>query len=463
MTVMLDISRLIARQRFATPTGIDRFELSYARWLLDSGAGPIFVETGASGSSVVPPDAVRNLIERVNRQWAATTMSQAEELQLRSIVAAIEGEQPWQPPKARESFSVATLPALVKSQVVRAVRRMASAWNPLPAESAFIHVSHARLHRPSSFSWLTARRPQAVFYVHDLIPLSHPEFVRLGEPERHMRRMSTVLSHASLVLCNSRMTAAMLDRLAERQGLPQPRSAVLPPGVNDVFLQTPGDQLVRTKRPYFLCIGTIEPRKNHALLLKLWRRLVERHGRNAPRLVIVGRRGWDSAELFKLLDNPGTLQDAVIEVPDLSDAPLAQLLAGASALLAPSFVEGYGMPVAEALAIGTPVIASRIDAHREITRGSTTLLDPLDGGDWLQSIEAHAARHGSRRLRGTRCTTRPPWTWPDHFHALERLMAADRKEAIHDRNIEGGNVSYEAARWVSRSAVQTSLTGWAKG
>lgn len=463
MTVTLDISRLISRQRFATPTGIDRFELSYARWLLDSGKEPVFVETGATGSSVVPAAAARNLIERVDRQWSATSLSQDEELQLRSIVAAIEGERPWRRTMAREPLSFSALPALMKSQAAYALRRMTSAFRPLPAENTFIHVSHARLHRPSAFSWLTARRPQAVFYVHDLIPLSHPEFVRQGEPERHMRRMRTVLSHASLVLCNSSMTAAMLDRLAERQGLPQPRSAVLPPGVNDAFLQLPGAQLPRSKRPYFVCIGTIEPRKNHALLLKLWRRLVERHGRDAPRLVIIGRRGWDNAELFKLLDNPGTLQDTVIEVSDLSDAPLTQLLAGAAALLAPSFVEGYGMPVAEALALGTPVIASRIDAHREITRGATTLLDPLDGGDWLKAIEAHAARHGSRRPHSTRWVTRPPWTWPDHFHALERLMAADRKVASQSRTIESGDLAYDAARWASPSPVTPSLTGWSKG
>lgn len=463
MTVVLDISRLISRQHFATPTGIDRFELSYARWLLDGESAPVFIETRASGSTIVRSEVARALISRVSRRWAVTTMSQREELQLRAIAAAIEGERPWRPPRPGQTFDLSALSNSMRQRAAGAIRRAFPPWRPVPAESAFIHVSHARLHCPASFSWLTARRPLAVFYIHDLIPLSHPEFVRLGEPERHMRRMSTVLSHASLILCNSRMTAAMLDRLAERQGLPQPRSAVLPPGVTEVFLKAPGNeeqyQPIRTKRPYFVCIGTIEPRKNHALLLKLWRRLLERQGPKAPRLVIVGRRGWDNAELFKFLDNPATLQDAIIEVPDLPDAPLVRLLTGASALLAPSFVEGYGMPVAEALAVGTPVIASRIDAHREIAYGATTLLDPLDGPEWLQSIEAHAARHGNRRPHGVPSNTRVPWTWPDHFRALERLMTADHRMATRSRETEDDEPAYEIARR-SRPGARPLPVGW---
>lgn len=458
MTVMLDISRLISRQRRATPTGIDRFELSYALWLLGSGQDPVFVETGANGSSVVHPRAARALIERVDRQWAGVTMSPHHEQQFRLILAAIDGEQPWRRPVSIQPTGPSALPALVGGHASRFMRRLASAWMPLPTQSPFIHVSHARLHRPSSFSWLDGRPPRALFYVHDLIPISHPEFVRLGEAQRHMQRMRTVLSHASLILCNSGTTAATLDRLAERQGLPQPRSAVLPPGVNDVFLRAAEGPFVQTNRPYFVCVGTIEPRKNHALLLRLWRRLVERYGRGAPRLVIVGRRGWDNAELFKLLDSPGALQDAIIEVSDLADAPLARLLAGASALLAPSFVEGYGMPVAEALAIGTPVIASRIESHREIAGGATTLLDPLDGGDWLQSIEAHAARHTRRRQRMRRAN-RPSWTWSHHFSALERLMAVDLTVTIRSRHPEHRDAARGAAPRES-PALAGSREGW---
>lgn len=441
MTLMLDISRLMARRHFATPTGIDRFELSYAQWLLNADSKTAFIETGASGSWALRPDIARTLIEQTERRWATTRTTPDEARQLDAIVAAIEGRLPWQ--RNKGASPSASFSSRATDRARHAMCQVTRAWTPPPSDGTLIHVSHARLHHPKAWSWLEGRE-RGIFYVHDLIPLSHPEFVRLGEPERHLQRIRTVLRHAKLVLCNSRVTAATLDQLAQQACMVQPRSAVLPPGVNEAFLHVPGDGPIKTNHPYFVCLGTIEPRKNHALLLKLWRRLVERHGQSAPRLVMVGRRGWDNAELFKLLDRCGPLLNAVIELADLSDAPLARLVAGASALLAPSFVEGYGMPVGEALAVGTPVIASDITAHREIVGCTATLLDPLDGRDWLAAIEHHAARHGVRRTSHGRCVSR--WSWADHFRGLERLMQADRIE-VSTRRQPASRSAARPARW----------------
>jgi glycosyltransferase involved in cell wall biosynthesis len=95
--------------------------------------------------------------------------------------------------------------------------------------------------------------------------------------------------------------------------------------------------------PYFLVVSTIEPRKNHALLIEIWRRLIERGG-SPPKLVLVGRRGWESEQTFRELDFAPDLQQHLVQVPCLPSAHLRLLIRGAVAVLMPSFAEGYGIP-----------------------------------------------------------------------------------------------------------------------
>jgi len=422
MTVALDISRLIARQSYSTPTGIDRFELNYARWIRDRlGEKALFIETGIGGPAAVGGSRVRSLIDSLNDRWTEGVSAEIQDRQIDAIVAAIDGHRIWHVRAKDRGPAGALRTASFANGAARTMRGLASGWSAAAKASLLVHVSHTGLHKSEAFTWLRGKTRGGIFYVHDLIPLSHPEFVRAGEPERHFERMRTVLRHARLVLCNSQATARALDQLATMQNLAQPRTTILPPGIDDVFLQAGRFPPVVTARPYFVCVGTIEPRKNHALLLNIWRRMIEQRGSNVPRLVLVGRRGWDNAQLFKLLDRPDILANAVIEVPDCGDRALCRLLLGASALLSPSFVEGYGMPVVEALALRVPVIASNIRSHREIAGADATLLDPLDGRSWTEAIRACAER--PRRIRRDPRATL--WTWSDHFRTFERFLSSD--------------------------------------
>jgi glycosyltransferase involved in cell wall biosynthesis len=109
-------------------------------------------------------------------------------------------------------------------------------------------------------------------------------------------------------------------------------------------------------------------------------------GRQAPRLVIVGKRGWGNENVLDLLERCAPLQDSVIEVSGLSTPALKRLLDNARGLLMPSFAEGYGLPVAEALAAGVPVLASELPVFREIGGSGIEFIDPLAGLAWLKAI-----------------------------------------------------------------------------
>jgi glycosyltransferase involved in cell wall biosynthesis len=306
-------------------------------------------------------------------------------------------------------------------------RGAALGWGGRQAHGKFLfNTGHSGLEQPGYPALLKRQGARPVFFVHDLIPITHPEYCRPGEDGRHARRMDAVLGLAAGVVANSQATLAELARYAESRGKAMPPAAValLAPGLSAAA--PPGPRPLAP--PYFVMLGTIEPRKNHAFLLQLWRRLAERLGDAAPRLVVVGQRGWECENAADLLERCPALRGLVAEVPRCADAELADWLRHAQALLFPSFAEGYGLPLAEALALGVPAIASDLPAFREIAGGVPDYLDPLDGNGWAAAIAAYArpaspARAAQlRRLAGLRLPT-----WEEHFAVvdgfLERLDA----------------------------------------
>src|SRR5262249_22522618 len=138
---------------------------------------------------------------------------------------------------------------------------------------------------------------------------------------------------------------------------------VAPPGVN-AFPQPKNCSLGNRDYPYFAVLGTIEPRKNHLLLLNFWSRLAATLSA-PPRLLVIGPRGWENEQVLDMLERSRRLRGLVEEHNALSDAQVGSVLSRARALLLPSFAEGYGLPLAEALASGIPVLCSDIAVFRE--------------------------------------------------------------------------------------------------
>jgi glycosyltransferase involved in cell wall biosynthesis len=286
------------------------------------------------------------------------------------------------------------------------------------AGSFYLNVSHTGLGDPAVLGRISAAGAKPVVMVHDLIPINHPEFCSPQAESRHLRRMRQIVDHAEHVITNSKTTAAEFEAYADAEGKPRPPVTVVPLGIHPEFFTVPAP--IAASRPYFICVGTIEARKNLAFLLALWRRLEERLGAEAPRLVIVGRRGWENEAVIDHLDRSKAVIRLVHEVSDLRDEDLARLMSGAASLLSPSFAEGFDLPVLEALALRTPVIASKIAVHQEFA-ACATLVDPLDGPAWMTAIEAAAAS----RARGPEVASP---TWEAHFAEVAAILGLEQGE-----------------------------------
>jgi len=283
----------------------------------------------------------------------------------------------------------------------------------------YLNVGHTGLDQPKLPAWLARNGLRAIYLIHDLIPITHPQFCRPGELEKHEGRMSNALGSASGIIGNSQATLDELSDFARARGLPMPPAVVaLISGHHPSPKVTPS----KLDRPYFVAIGTIEGRKNHILLLKLWQRLVAELGPEAPILLVIGQRGWEAESALELLDDRDQWNGAVREISGADDEELASWLAGARALLMPSFAEGFGLPVIEALQAETPVIASDLPVFREIAGDIPTYLDPSDATAWEAAIRDFSGATPERDRQLARIPDFQAPTWRDHFHFVEHWL-----------------------------------------
>lgn len=284
----------------------------------------------------------------------------------------------------------------------------------------YLNVGHTGLNSARFARWVATAEVRPIYLIHDLIPITHPEFCREGEAEKHRERMRTVLRTASGVIGNSQATLDDLACFAQEQGLRMPPALTAWLGIDPLPVRA---NVRLTDRPSFIVLGTIEGRKNHQMLLNIWARLIDRLGTEAPRLLIVGQRGWAAQSVFEVLDEPEQLLGHVVELSGPTDDELASHLASARALLFPSHVEGYGLPLVEALGMGVPVIASNLPVFREIAGTTPLYLNPLDDQAWEAAILDYAnPDNPARSAQVERIKSFRPHDWQSHFDRVETWL-----------------------------------------
>lgn len=229
--------------------------------------------------------------------------------------------------------------------------------------------------------------------VHDVVPWTHPETLTPRGVAWHRRAISRLVRDADAIVVP---TAAVADELDAIFGV-RHRITVIPHGTTRLPSVTP-DEAARRAREldlpdrYVAAVGTVEPRKGLDVLLAALAR--PEHARTA--LVVVGQTGWGGIDLADLARHAGVPAERVRVLGRIDDAALGVVLSGAEVLVLPSRAEGFGLPILEAMAQGTPAVYSDLPVLREVA-GAVGWAAPVGHADALAAALTVALTEVSER------------------------------------------------------------------
>jgi glycosyltransferase involved in cell wall biosynthesis len=279
----------------------------------------------------------------------------------------------------------------------------------------------------------------------DLIPLKCPQFFD-GESfvARFRRYADFLVGEVDLLIAISNSTSDDLLEHARNCGGLRGRLETIRLGADfdvETAPQRPRELPDLSPRSFVLSVSTIQSRKNFDLLYRLWHRLSEESLADLPRLIIVGRRGFGSADLLWQISRDPLVERSIKVVHHASDAELSWLYRNCLWTLYPSFYEGWGLPVSESLAHGKYCLASDTSSLPEVGQGLIRLLDPLDFRAWHDSVldllrSPEILAEHERRIVGNY----QPVTWRQSAErlALELRQLLDRQPsaAFQETNLD---------------------------
>jgi glycosyltransferase involved in cell wall biosynthesis len=417
--VLHDLLRLFLGAADHTPRGIDRIDLAYARFLCTSWPGPCLgVLPTPLGPRLFDRARVLRGLDALERLWQEDTEPAADPV-FAHVQARLAG-QAVPPPPAPPRHALTAVPRvcrLLAATGVAAGQGVAAA----PRGAVYLNVGQLGWAAPFTTRWL-ARRPdiRPVFMLHDAIPVERRDLVSgLGHWTHRMMLQAVARRAAGLIVTTGAAAASVRAALAARGLAPVPTVGIGLP-VAPAFLGPPAPGPPLPPAPYFLVCGAIEPRKNLLMLLDVWQALRDRHGAAAPVLVVAGALARGGAPIQARLAAAGP---HVVAAARLSTPGLRRLMEGARALLMPSLAEGFGLPIVEALALGTPVLASDLPAHREAGGSFVTYLDPADRPAWTAAIAALAGDGAALAAARRQAAAYRPFTEEAYFARAGAFLA----------------------------------------
>jgi len=258
--------------------------------------------------------------------------------------------------------------------------------------------------------------------IYDLIPIEMPEYCAPGMDVLFPRFIMDTVWTADVVYAISESTKTAFVEYAKTL-----KAARIPPVRRirlgcDIPQQATPDRGFGGLQPgrFVLYVSTIEPRKNHRMLFDIWRLLSKTLGDKLPKLVLVGNKGWNTENFIANAEACLALYpDKIAILESVTDEELNWMYSNAYFTVYPSLHEGWGLPIAESLARGTPCIASASSSMPEAADTFCQLIDPYDFVGWKTAIEAYLTQpHLVAEARETIGSSYRTVTWDEAIRAF---------------------------------------------
>ena len=399
VTTWLDVTRLVSRAGRGVLTGIDRVEHAWLRHLLAVAAPDTrYLLRSTRGHLLLDHRGGQRLAEML----AGRGLPARGDL-LSCLIG--KGSNPRH--RVENALRRLALDRALPGGLARLIARSAK------GHFVYLNTGHSNLSQATLGAFAADPRARIAVLIHDLIPITHPDLVAHDMPQRFAARIATVRETADLVLSNSEATDD--DLAAHWADAPRrPPSVVTPLGVD----MPPRHEGPRDPR-HFVMLGTIEPRKNHALMIDVWEQLsAELPADRMPNLHIIGPTGWRVEALMQRLARHPLLGRAIHLHGPLPEAEVQAHLSRAVALLFPSLAEGFGYPPIEAALAGALPICSDLPVFTKTLGHSAVYRNVNDAYPWSETIRKHVL--GTDILP----VLPPPrvTTWAEHHETVARAI-----------------------------------------
>ena len=296
MLILFDITRLISSLKNHYATGVDRVEINYFNYLVAHyNDHLVFVYKLRKKFYIADKQQITNSFIALDAYWKGSNK------------AILNGGQSIHSFRMKMASKSDILPLrlnnwldFIKRDNNILSKRLIEKINE-SKRCIYLNVSHANIENSEFINELKNRNVKIVCLLHDLIPITHSEYCKQSSTDKHLIRVSNMAIKADLIISNSNYTKDEFLGYCQSEGI-QNQSEILVSPLGTEILESTDSNEHFLKNNYFLTIGTIEPRKNHDLLLDIWEEMYAEKGDQCPELIIVGRRGWESDSFFKRLD-----------------------------------------------------------------------------------------------------------------------------------------------------------------
>lgn len=304
-------------------------------------------------------------------------------------------------------------------------------------DELFFNLSHVGGLESAKYSKVLKKyRLKNIFMVHDLIPIEHPELTRPGDKQKHKQRIKNMLLLHDLILTNSEQTRQKLINYAVTDlkiPIDEEKIAVNYLGLSSRLLECNEidfgfvKEKYRLKDKYFVVLSTIEPRKNHLILLYAWKTLQRLLKERTPQLVLIGRRGWENEQVIDFIER-SSISSLIKEINNCSDPELKTILKNSQAMLMPSIDEGFGLPVLEGIMLDVLVVCSNISTFIELFKDIPIFCSWNDATDWVEIVlqitstgkDKYLQEQIRRKKRNLKYLSK--YSWHCHFEKLKEIL-----------------------------------------
>jgi len=411
--VIYDCTRLIERSGNTTPTGIDRVDIHYLDGLLKNDEVEVVGILQIKGKFLmIGIDSVVILHSIMYGKWIENSISNENfKTKIEEYISTL-------------TIDVKKINNLIEGKIDSRIVSYSKSKTKRPAyiNTTFSGVDDIVLHSALK----KVAQLKMIYFVHDLLPIEYPEYFWPDWNKVHYGRFMAISLNGDLIVAVSKDVKNKLEEAYVGAGISACPVVAIQNGVEDIFIKSRINS-VHDYNPenQFTIVSTIEPRKNHLLLLNVWRDLINSNDcKNKPKLVIIGSRGWHNQNTFDFIDKADCLKPYVCVYSNVSDDFMISELKKSKAALFPSFGEGWGLPIVEAMSLGIPTICSDLPVHRESSQGFAEYLSPIDGLGWRNIINeyAHHSKDTCSNIH-TNTLNFKPIEWTDSCHNLVSILS----------------------------------------